>query len=85
MKHRGFPDRTIYQVGLGAVFVIQGRNIDLDRTQRRLGQRAPNRAVDRLAANDQDLVDTENAPGGTNRMIEILSVYRPTSEARNSA
>ena len=84
MEHRGFPDRAVDQIRLGTVVVIRGRNVDFHRAQGRLRQPAPNRPMNRLAADDQDLVDIESAPGGAYRMIDLLAVHRPASVARNS-
>jgi hypothetical protein len=75
VEHGRLADRSVDQVGPAAVHIAGGHDVDLDRAGCLVGERAGQRAVQRLAADHDHLVDPEDRPGRSDGMVEFGRVH----------
>lgn len=65
---------------------LPGHTGDVSRSSGEYWLATPHRSdLNRLAADDEDLVGPENAPGGSNCALEPFAIHPPDPDARDSA
>ena len=71
VEHRSFADRSVDQVCLRFVRIIESHYVDFDRSLSSIGQLAFNGSVESLATDDHHLIGSQNAAGGSNGVLKL--------------
>ena len=71
VKHRGLADRSIDQIRLLLVHIVERHDVDLNGPLRRIRQLVGDGGIQSLATDDHQLVGAENAARGSNGVLEL--------------